>query len=657
MSLLYGQGLVGKTRPRQVAIDNDNDSTTTTPSVVLDTANLLGQSPTTRTTTRTTPRRRPRSRSLQNYASTIDDNPKKWHHLYVLPVLLLEFLALALTRAVLPSILLRKFQSHVYLVMGVVDCLRGFLAFLSCPLFGKLSDVVGRRNCLFVTVLGTCAPVCSLAFFAWSPTAMQLQQPESTILMDSNSNNGLNATMAPVEALVTGDGASEETSTWSLTSSSSSSSIDFDAVHPMAITIFVILLSLSGIFSSTFTLVFAYISDTVHHQEERVSAYGLALATFGLSFTIGPMAGGYLAAQYQNIQYVFITSLLLTLLDLLYIYLILPESKQWDPQQPPYDTAASVSSVVSRITMDHNFTWNPADTLRMIATDPFLRKVGEVAFLYYTGLWALISTLSVYAVQRFHLSPERLGELMSALGLCTMIAEAVLVRIVVPMMGEKRATKLGLISFALQCIILGFAYESWHLFACAAFSLAGNMVYPSLSSLVSGSVEPDAVGEALGAVNGIKALTEGIGPLVFGSLMTLSEKSALPGWPYLLASVLVILAYKAADDLPDPDDDEYIHELDRGRFNKQQKREGGIVLQVLGSGKKANAGDDEDDDEYGNLLSEIDTSSEGDEGEHFITPRQEEEEDENDLSRLPRTFAALWKGRQSKTKDLKTPPR
>jgi MFS transporter, DHA1 family, tetracycline resistance protein len=235
------------------------------------------------------------------------------------------------------------------------------------------------------------------------------------------------------------------------------------------------------------------------------------------------MAGGYLART--NKQYVFLSSLILTCVDLLYIYFILPESKP--PRPSPNKSAAS--SNWSVLTMDYEFSWNPMDTVRILAMDPFLRKVGEVAFLYYTGLWAVISTLSLYAVKRFHLTPERLGELMSALGLCTMVAEAVLVRILVPMLGEKRAMLLGLVCFGLQCVVLGFAYEGWHLFVLCAFSMLSNLVYPSLTSLVSGSVAPDSVGEALGAVNGIKALTEGVGPLVFGSLMTLSENTALPG--------------------------------------------------------------------------------------------------------------------------------
>jgi DHA1 family tetracycline resistance protein-like MFS transporter len=403
-------------------------------------------------------------------------------------------------------------------------------------------------------------------------------------------------------------------------------------VRPSAIDIFVVLLALSGVFSSTFTLVFAYISDTVRQRDERVSAYGLALATFGLSFTIGPMAGGYLSQA--STHYVFICSFLLTVLDLLYIYFILPESRNLEGQE-----TVNLSSGMSILSMDqHRLSWSPLETMRLIAIDPFLRRVGEVAFLYYTGLWAVISTLSLYAVKRFHMGPERLGELMSALGLCTMVAEAVLVRILVPLLGEKRSMRLGLAAFSIQCIVLGLAYEGWHLFVCAAISMLGNLVFPSLSSLVSGSVEPEAVGEALGAVNGIKALTEGIGPLVFGSLMTLSEGSALPGWPYLLAALLVWAAYKVSEHLPDAEDDDYIHEKERKHGSS--KSNNGIILQYLGRPRVTRH-----DQEITNLLDEDTIDDEDDDGP--LLSEIDESEDEptkaDDLSRLPVTFASLMK--------------
>jgi len=172
--------------------------------------------------------------------------------------------------------------------------------------------------------------------------------------------------------------------------------------------------------------------------------------------------------------------------------------------------------------------FRPLDFLRLFSGDPLLAKIGQIVLLYYTGVYAVVSTMVLYAVKQFHFGPERLGELMSALGLCTMVAEVVLVRMVIPQLGEKKSLKVGLIAFALQCIVLCFAYEGWHLFICVALSMVANLSYPSVTSMVSNAVHPDTVGEALGAMNGIKALTEGIGPLVFGALMTVSEKSNLP---------------------------------------------------------------------------------------------------------------------------------
>jgi hypothetical protein len=87
--------------------------------------------------------------------------------------------------------------------------------------------------------------------------------------------------------------------------------------------------------------------------------------------------------------------------------------------------------------------------------------------------------------------------------------------------------------------------------------------------------------------------------------MTLSEHSRLPGWPYLLASILILAAFRAAGDLPDPDSDvdEYIHELDqKGRYQGGGDDGGGILMRAL------DAKDRQHEDEYEGLLSDIDES-------------------------------------------------
>ncbi|KAL7512047.1 hypothetical protein ACHAXN_009495 [Cyclotella atomus] len=524
------------------------------------------------------------------------------HHA-VLPVLLLEFLSLSITRAVLPSLLLRRYGRQTYVIMGCAECLRGILAFFACPLFGKMSDAVGRKKCLFVTVLGSLMPVCSLAFWRDSSTSS---------LSSSSSEEAVD--LYNEEELIL-DSESSYSAQFGL-----STRID-------RIDLFVFLLALSGIFSSTFTLTFAYISDVVQDKNGRVAAYGLALATFGLSFTIGPLLGGYLAnvdeggkglggrnwmdellfgdgdqessgrmlmdsgaadnsSRLEVVHplgqhRVFLTSFVLALLDLLYIHFILPESltmqqyNNYYTQDDDRDTDnpstvfATESNIPTPSTMgisrriSFSTYWNPFDSLQILTSDPLLSTIGKVTFFYYTALHAVVSTLILYAVRHFHLGPHRLGELMAALGLSTMVSEAVLVRVAIPLLGEKKAMRVGLVSFAMQCILLAVATKPWHLFGCAVLAIPGNLVYPSVTSLVSSSVKPNMVGRALGAVNGVKSLTEGVGPLLFGTLLTLSEKDALPGWPYFIAGCMAVLAFRAGGSLPcgEGQEDEYCRKV------------------------------------------------------------------------------------------------
>lgn len=532
-------------------------------------------------------------------------------HLYVLPVLLLEFLALALTRAVLPAMLLERFEDRVYFVMGCAEFCRGLLAFVACPLIGKVSDVVGRRVCLFVTVLGTCAPVCALALLPARRTGTLSSLLGGVDHDDDYDDNATAPSLFSASASRANNGAEEEG--WMMYSSSAADNYDGPTTTPVdRVLVFVCLFALSGVFSATFTLTFAYVSDTVTRRDDRVAAYGLALATFGLSFTVGPAAGGYLARDATTTtdvgrQRVFSCALLLTVLDLLYVYFVLPESRP-DLHDHDNDHHHDNARTLSRIRRDVvPRTWSPLDTLKVFSRDPVMAQIGRIVFLYYTGVWAVISTLTLYATKRFRLGPARLGELMSALGLCTMVSEAVLVRVVVPVIGEKRSMLVGLCAFGAQCAVLGLANEAWQLYLCVAFSAVANLVYPSLVSLVSGAVDADRVGEALGAVNGVKALTEGVGPLLFGTLMTLSERSALPGWPYLLAAAFSFAALRRAIDLPDDDDEDYVSERypndDRGltlTSSTTDERDGGRAILR----KHATYGNDAEEELCG-LLSEI----------------------------------------------------
>ena len=80
----------------------------------------------------------------------------------VLPVLFYEYLAISLARSLIPGMMVGAFGLYSYTVVGVMEAVRGALAFIACPLFGKLSDRIGRKFCLVASVAGTTLPTAAL---------------------------------------------------------------------------------------------------------------------------------------------------------------------------------------------------------------------------------------------------------------------------------------------------------------------------------------------------------------------------------------------------------------------------------------------------------------------------------------------------------------
>jgi MFS transporter, DHA1 family, tetracycline resistance protein len=114
-----------------------------------------------------------------------------------------------------------------------------------------------------------------------------------------------------------------------------------------------------------------------------------------------------------------------------------------------------------------------------------MKNIAFIVFLYYTTVWAIVSTLMVYVTRRLHFSPVTVGWLLSFYGVATMLSEGILVRWVVPLLGEINSMRLGLFSFACQAILLAFSSSPRWIYLSVTFSMFSNLVYPSVSSLVS----------------------------------------------------------------------------------------------------------------------------------------------------------------------------
>lgn len=117
-----------------------------------------------------------------------------------------------------------------------------------------------------------------------------------------------------------------------------------------------------------------------------------------------------------------------------------------------------------------------------------------------------VNTFCLCTLRQLHFSPITLGWLLSGYGVATMFSEVphsspfphppspqsgrvcsqgVVVRLIVPRIGETNSIRIGLVSFAAQCAVVAFSTSSTSIFASILFSMLSNLVYPSISSLVS----------------------------------------------------------------------------------------------------------------------------------------------------------------------------
>ncbi|XP_060787858.1 hippocampus abundant transcript-like protein 1 isoform X2 [Neoarius graeffei] len=84
------------------------------------------------------------------------------------------------------------------------------------------------------------------------------------------------------------------------------------------------LISVSGVFSVTFSVIFAYVAD-ITEENERSTAYGLVSATFAASLVTSPAIGAYLSASYGD-SLVVLMATIVAVADILFILLVVPES-------------------------------------------------------------------------------------------------------------------------------------------------------------------------------------------------------------------------------------------------------------------------------------------------------------------------------------------
>ncbi|XP_006627070.1 hippocampus abundant transcript 1 protein-like [Lepisosteus oculatus] len=320
------------------------------------------------------------------------------------------------------------------------------------------------------------------------------------------------------------------------------------------------MISVSGVFSVTFSVIFAYVAD-ITKEHERITAYGLVSATFAASLVTSPAIGAYLSANYGD-NLVVLVATIIALVDICFILLAVPESL------PEKMRPASWGAPIS---------WEKADpfaSLKKVGKDSTVLLICITVFLSYLPEAGQYSSFFLYLRQVIGFTSTTIAAFIAVVGILSIIAQTVFLSILMKTIGNKNTVLLGLGFQMLQLAWYGFGSEPWMMWAAGAVAAMSSITFPAVSALVSRSAEPDQQGVVQGMITGIRGLCNGLGPALYGFIFFLfnvelneidpvqnekntvmldptDERSIISGPPFLFGACAVLLAFLVALFIPE----------------------------------------------------------------------------------------------------------
>lgn len=284
---------------------------------------------------------------------------------------------------------------------------------------------------------------------------------------------------------------------------------------------------MAGIAGATHSTANAFIAD-ITPEDKRAQSFGLIGAAFGLGFIIGPSIGGIVGGAF-GLKAPFFLAAGLAFANMIYGYLVLPESLPKEKRRAFHFARA-----------------NPIGAFKAIKHFPIVIGLMGAVLFYQIAHDANPSTWSYYTIHKFDWSPQQIGWSLAFVGLCIALVQGVLIRKVIPLLGETRTAHVGLAFAAIGFAGFGLSTTPWMLYlSMIPFSLMG-LSMPAIRSIMSAQIPDDAQGELAGALASLASLTAMGAPLFMTQLFGFFTSERAPfefaGAPFVAAACLCLAA-------------------------------------------------------------------------------------------------------------------
>lgn len=255
---------------------------------------------------------------------------------------------------------------------------------------------------------------------------------------------------------------------------------------------------LAGIGSANISVAQAYIADssTTH---ERTKAMGTMGAIFGLGFIVGPLLGGIVSQQF-SISAAFAVPAVLSFINAILIYFILPESNL------ALKKDIKIELFNYRVTREVMRPKNIAFLLLLFCFVNF-------------SLSLIIGVFSLLGHAKFGWTEAQNGMFFGLIGLSSFTTQMFLIRILIKKISEVQMIKLGLAVFCVSIVVMGLSPYQWLMVVVGITTpFAVSMMMINTQALISLESKPEEQGVVLGVAQSFGSLGMIFGPLIGGTI-------------------------------------------------------------------------------------------------------------------------------------------
>ena len=257
---------------------------------------------------------------------------------------------------------------------------------------------------------------------------------------------------------------------------------------------------LDGLTGGNLSTAQAYIADR-SRPEDRAKNFGMIGAAFGLGFILGPALGGALSKI--SLQAPAFAAGIVSLITFLTALIFLPESLPREKRK------------ASSFTLRH---LNPLGHIAAPLKRPVLRWLLPGFFVLAFAMSGLTSNFAVYTLDRYALTVSQNAMILVWLGVVSVAVQGVVVRKLLPKVGENRLASEALMLSVVGYAVLAWSPSAWLLYVAIGIIAIGNgLAGPAMQGLLSRQAEAHEQGTLLGVSASLSSLARVGGPLFAGA--------------------------------------------------------------------------------------------------------------------------------------------